>query len=253
MTDSVKVYRYQNDSSDKIWAIDTAPNVDGTHTAWWGRYGSKLQSKCLPADPYFWERISSKENKGYVAIPDVTVDPDSCELTSLSETVSSNDMPSTLWYRISKQVSIDQVREFLDTTVTNLAQEDSDAANKLVELDVFKSLYKGNLNGGAEYQEGPMGILLLFALRRRFDCYSTYRDAIQLADDNINVIPESFDDIGSYIEESMIASVSVAALEWQATSSDKLDAVKQLAIAMGCIEAPINLAVIQTDTKAAFF
>lgn len=251
MTDSVKVYRYQDDSSDKIWAIDSTPNADGTHTVWWGKYGSKLQSKCLPADPYHWKRIDSKVNKGYVAMPDVTVDPDSCELTSLSETASSNEMPSTLWYRISKQVSIDQVREFLDTTVTNLAQEDPDAANKLVELDVYKSLYMGNLSDGAEYQEGPMGILLLFALRRHF--LSEGDAAVQLADDSINEFPESFDDIGSYIEESMIASVNVAALEWQITSSDKLDAVKQLAIAMGCIEAPINLAVIQAETKAAFF
>ena len=117
--------------------------------------------------------------------------------------------------------------------------------------------------------EGPLAILLLFALRRYFKTQSGLTvsgDLVQIADDSNNMLPDSFDDLSDLVMEGCVALFDHAGylnddltINQEAARKDNvqhyvsLSNIRQLAIAMGCIEAPIDLTVIPTDTTAAYF
>ncbi|MCG8613792.1 MAG: hypothetical protein MI864_25055 [Pseudomonadales bacterium] len=198
----------------------------------------------------------------------------------------SNEIPATLWYRVSNQASVNLVRDYLNTTLYLLSGKYNAEARKLKELPIFEQLYEGKMSGGAEYKEGPLAVLLLFGLRRYLNDIAELPasvDFVQIADDSNTMLPSRFADLDDYIIKTCIELFSangwlkgyenihwpthldgLQALVCQRSIHEvaekmgieyytSLSAIKQLAIAMGCIDAPIDLTVIRTDKKAAFF
>jgi hypothetical protein len=97
-------------------------------------------------------------------------------------------------------------------------------------------------------------------------------DFIQIADDTSNILPDRLNSLDKYIEESCAAMfVDNGWASWADnlhsesylfnTIAERHDlqhyisipAIKKLAILMGCIDAPLNLSAIRTETRAAFF
>ena len=146
----------------------------------------------------------------------------------------------------------------------------------LAKLPVFLALNNGELNGGVEFKEGPLAILLLFALRRSFILETSTSpvqgDLVQVSDDFNNILPDDFYDLGPYIvdsgevmfvwygwtrrnsvHESGVNCFSEEAVKSNLSELCSLGSIKQLAIAMSCIEAPFVFSEINTETAAAFF
>lgn len=276
MSDIV-VLHYQDARSNKIWAIEKTLNQEGGYTVWWGRKGTALTQKTVPGKPDCAKRMMEKLDKGYVEVPDMTIDMETNQLIPRLEAQEPDDLiPTSLWYRIGKMVSRSQVNDFLIATRNNLAEVDTVEAQRLESLSVYQDLLNSEFSSGAELKEGPLGVLLLFSLRRYFKGlekdWVASPSLVQIADDNNQMLPDDFEDLEDFVRESCesyfvangwmkpgdtskhgeIHLVSIGVREGldQYTS---LKAIKTLAMAMGCFEQPIDLSVIETEQKAAFF
>ena len=269
MSNEIVVFHYLGGSSDKYWAIRKEENADGTHDVWYGRRGTRLRHVAQKGLS-FAKRMNEKLKKGYERVENATIDVETRKVIFLDESEDSvSSIPSSLWYRLSSVVSVSQVQDFLDSTITALADEYAEDSLKLKDLPVYASLQQGELSGGAEMSEGPLAILLLFALRRYFKTQSgliVSGDLVQIADDSNNMLPDCFDDLSDLVMESCVALFEHAGylnddltINQEAARKNNvqhyvsLSNIRQLAIAMGCIEAPIDLTVIPTDTTAAYF
>jgi len=270
MSNEIVVFHFQGGNSDKNWAIRKKENADGSHDVWYGRRGTRLRHVAQKGLS-FAKRMNEKLKKGYQRVEGATIDVETRKVIFLSD--SSNDVPSipsSLWYRFrDSHFNRNDIQEYLDTTVLNLADEFKHEAEILVELPIFKALRQGDKNGGAELSEGPLGIFLMFALRRYMrdeGFIPGTNDFIQLAEDNNDTLSNDFDFLGDLIVESSVAFLDVN----QCINDDKsvnhdtirekhlnrflsLSATKELAIAMNCIEAPVNLQAIASETRASFF
>lgn len=253
----IKVYHYRDQRSDKVWAIDPVPNQMGSYTVWYGARKGRLTERMISVDAD--KKIREKLRKGYKEAKELTINTAKGSLVFVSDMddlkATIDPIPSSLWYRFSKQSdpkSTQRLREilgdFLVITVANLASESEEAAKKLKSLPLFKNLHDAKLSGGVEYEEGPLAILLLFALRQF--CNTNWignrdtGDLIQIADDNNNLLPHQFEALEPYIIE---------ADQGKTPPYLSLKAITSIAVAMGCISAPIDLTALQTSTRAAFF
>ena len=269
MIRDILVLHYQDGSSDKIWAINKIKNADNTYDVWYGRKGNKLKHVKL-GNMSWHERVEQKLSKGYREMDTAIIDVESSMLVpNLEET----EIPTSLWYQVSDQVPVDAIRDYLNTTTSLLSESFVSELESLKGLPTYQNLYEGNKKGGTEYQEGPLAVLLLFGLRRYLMEF-TNPDAsvclLQLVDDSNQHLPPRFEAMGEYIEKFCISLF--AKNGWYAESdSDQnnltefiakqqglehylsIVSIKPLAIAMGCIDMPIDLSVINTETKAAFF
>ena len=246
MSNEISVLHYQDGSSDKIWAIRHKLNADGKYDVWYGRRNTTLRHDNVPSNPHWKSRRNEKMAKGYVLHPGVTIDTEQRIVVPLLQETEEEHLPTSLWYQVSALVIEQELMDFLDTTILNLAEDNESVAERLQKLPVFNTLNQCKLNGGAEYTEGPLALLLLFALRRHFrelNRISISDDLVHLADDNNNLVPDKFSDLEHYIED-----MSQAANDYYPE-----DVIKDIAIAMGCMNAPINLSSLTTGTKAAFF
>ena len=245
MSGSITVLQYKDKRSDKIWAIDSKPNANGGHDIWYGRRGTRLRHS--PTDDKNWrKRMNDKLGKGYTKADGLTVDYSTCYVTSLSE--EPDTLPSSFWYRVSAQVSDHQMRDWLDTTSDAFAEQFCDKAEELEQLPVFQSIYHGKHSGGAEISEGPLALLLLFALRRHFletASADTSSELVQIADDNNQILTTRFDEL----LELFASGSDYAELRKHCSVSDFI----KYGIALGACEAPVDLNAINSDTKAAFF
>ena len=270
MSSEIVVFHFQGGTSDKNWAIRKKENADGTHDIWYGRRGNRLRF-ITSAGKSLAKRMNEKLKEGYERVEGATIDVETRKVIFLDD--SSNEVspiPSSLWYRFrDPHFDRNEIKEFLDTTVLNLADEFKHEAEILVELPIFKALKQGDKNGGADLSEGPLGIFLLFALRRHMrdeGLIPGTNDFIQLADDNNETVSNDFDLLGDLIVESSVAFIDVNQCinDDKSVNHDKvrekhlnrflsLSATKELAIAMNCIEAPVNLQAIASETRASFF
>lgn len=248
MSDSIRVLQYTDGKSDKIWAVDSEPNADGGHDIWYGRTGKTLQFKPSNTADY-QKRIQSKLAKGYVHFADATIDRDSRKVVSDDHQISDPEsVPESFWYRINTRVPEQQIRDWLKETFNLLAEQFRQQAEILESLPVFQSLAQGKRNGGAELSEGPLAVLLLFGLRRYLRDHAvapTHEDDVEIADDNNALLTNDFDQLCKQIKSGeqfaeMRKAMSLADL-------------KKYAIVLGACEAPVDLILIQSDTKAAFF
>lgn len=275
MSNKIVVLHYQEGSSDKIWAINKVLNADKTHDTWYGRRGNRLAHSKL-ANMSWQERMQQKLDKGYREVENVTIDVESNTVVPLlQETEESDEIPSALWYRVSSQIPIRLIRDFLNITIQLVSDMHAAELERLIQLPTYKALYSGKMSGGADYKEGPLALLLLFGLRRYLNDVAgspVSADVMQIANDANELLPERFAQIEHYVEtfcESLFISngwmndrytvanlkeyVDGVAKKYNLSHYTSLSSIKQLAIAMGCIDAPIDLTVIRTETKAAFF
>lgn len=275
MSKNIVVLHFQDERSDKIWAINKVANDNNSHTVWFGRRGTKLQ--CQNVGSRTWSALmDSKLEKGYREVEGVTIDTENCVVVPLDgKAVFSDALPATLWYRISKQVPHSVIRDYLNITVHLLSEQDETELNRLQQLSIFKALSTDSNNGGAEYSEGPLAVLLLFGLRRYVNQIAGPNGSaefVQIADDSNNLLPDRLELLGKYIEETCIEFFvsngwadstdnlhsesylfETLAIKHSVQHYTSIPAIKKLAILMGCIDAPIDLAIIRTETKAAFF
>ena len=119
-----------------------------------------------------------------------------------------------------------------------------------------------------------MALLLLFGLRRYLNDVAgspLSTEIMQIANDGSELLPERFADIEDYVRSYAIGLFEHNGWFGNRTSGDwkeyvdgvarqhnlshytSVIGIKPLAIVMGCIDAPIDLTVIRTETKAAFF
>jgi hypothetical protein len=248
MSDMIHVLEYKNGTSDKVWVIDARLNTGGGHDIWYGRSGTRLQYR-PSTDTDFQKRMNSKLAKGYVRLHGFTIDRSTLRVV---QTGTGEDdipiIPESYWFSIDELVTPRMIRDWLQTARQSLADQCFTKAEELVALPVYESLLQGKRNGGAELSEGPLAVLLLFALRRhlRFTAFGAMAvDRVQIADDNNALLTDKFEELFELFKtgkeyEEMRHSVS---------PSD----FKKYAIAIGACEAPVDLISIQSDTKAAFF
>lgn len=275
MITRIVVLVLRDGDSDKVWAINKTLTAKGEIEVWYGRRNNLLRRKCVSASPNVDERISEQTSKGYENCePGTTIENDQL-VNPNGDTESGNIIPTSLWYRVSGLVPVGSIRDFLNTTTHLLTGQYEEEVEKLKQLSIYNSLYNGELSGGVEFSEGPLGLLLLFGLRRYFqdfDLPPISGDLVQIADDSNNILPDRFGALGDYVTECcenfFVSNGWLSKGQVLVDGTERLQVVgkvygfehytsiteiKQLAIAMGCIDAPIDLTVIQTDHKAAYF
>lgn len=244
MSSEIRVLHYRDNRSDKIWAIDEKPNADGNHDVWYGRRGNTMTFRPI-SDSDWFARYQAKLDKGYKPCPDKTIDRN----TNLVVSKEPEEVPATLWFWISDQVSDLQILDFLESSLNTMTEQFRQQAETLASLPVFKSLSQGQRTGGAELSEGPLAVLLLFALRRHLreqrPAADLSFDPSEIADDNNELLPDSFEQLF----EQFSSEKEYQDMRKACPPSD----FRKYAIALGAIEAPIDLIAIQSDTKAAFF
>ena len=264
----ISVFRYKGGSSDKIWAIDKTKNQAGTYTVWFGRTGSKLNTKNVPADQSPDSRINEKLNKGYVALPGKTVHTDSREVVQVTNPAPSNAIPTALWYRVNQPSHFEEILERIDAIECILRNEWPQELSVLQSLSLYQDLKRKVKCSSHEFNGGPLGVLLLFSIRRFFNEQSNesgMTGLIDIADDFNTLLPDCFDDLNNYIADSCRSYFELMGFM---SNGDHLNdvardqgyehytsvkTIKQLAIAMGCIDAPIDLSAIRPDLQSAFF
>lgn len=278
MSNEIIVLHFQDGRSDKFWAINTEQKPNATYDVWYGRRGSKLAHSEL-ANTDWQERMQQKLDKGYQRVDGVTIDKDTSTVVPyLQEIEDELEVPASLWYRVSSVVPLGNIRDYLHTTIHFLSNYCVSEVDKFKQLSTFTNLYEGKRNGGSEYLEGPLAVFLLFGLRRYLndiaDKDSSSDELIQIADDSNSMLPHRFSNLGVHLAKAFIAlgneqgwfgSNDLHDYDLRGELLDELaekhdlkhytmvTATNPLAIAMGCIDEPINLAVIRTDKKAAFF
>lgn len=274
MSNNIVVLHFQEGSSDKIWAINKALNADKTHDTWYGRRGNKLAHSKL-ANMSCQERMQQKLDKGYREVENVTIDAKNCVVVPLlQETEELEEIPDALWYRVSNQVPVNVIRDYLNITIQLVSEHSNEELERLIQLPTYKALYAGKKSGGADYTEGPLALLLLFGLRRYLNDVAgspLSTEIMQIANDGSELLPERFADIEDYVRSYAIGLFEHNGWFGNRTSGDwkeyvdgvagqhnlshytSVTGIKPLAIMMGCIDAPIDLTVIRTETKAAFF
>lgn len=241
----IKVLHYVDETSDKIWAIDPQPNANGGHDVWYGRSGKVMTFR--PTEKSDWARLhDAKIRKGYERCPGLTINRNTNLVVARDDLDS---LPEQFWFRISTQVPETQIASFLASVLNAFTEQFRDEATTLASLPVFKSLLSGSHSGGAELSEGPLAILLLFALRRHLTEQSPSASLsfapIEIVDDDNTLLTDSFDELA----ELYGASKEFSDMRKICPPAD----FRKYAIALGAIEAPIDLTVIESNTKAAFF
>lgn len=261
-----------DDGPDDIWAIDHNKNANGQFTMWIGQNGKFHEAYAAHPEPQ--TRIIGKLAQGFVELPSKTIDKEKGEVVDITNPPPSK-IPSALWYRVTNACEFERIDEQLDIIENTLKEDWPNELHFFQSLNVVKDLRKGVFVGSHELSGGPLGLLLLFSLRRHFN--ETFKsqeleDLIEIADDDNNLLPNRFDDLGNYLMESCEAFfvlmgwlndgdalikgddvIYKAGLFNGYEHYTSLDDIKKLAIAMGCINAPLNLSAIRPDIPTAFF
>lgn len=283
MSDDIRVFHYQDGYSDKIWAICTTKNQTSTFTVWFGRRGSSLTSKNVPADQSVIARIDSKLRKGYVELPDMTVNPETGKVESTSSSQPFQAIPDALWYRVSQPSRFDEVLERLDAIEHALEKDAPSEASVFRSLSLVSDLRAMKPCSCHELSEGPLGVLLLFSLRRYFtdamrrefselSNLPNSESLIEVADDSNELLPFRYDVLEPILVGSckahLIKQGDISDLEARLLDDDHVrdaaqkaglehycstKSAKPIAILVGCIDAPVDLSIIRPDQQSAFF
>jgi len=266
---NIIVLHYKQGSSNKIWAIDKRLNANNTHDVWYGKKDTMLTRKSVSAEKMRWyDRVQKKIYKGYREVDNVTID-NKVVIPLLQETEEVEEISTSLWYRIRHHTPIRLINDYLNITIHLLSERHEEDLETLKKLPIFLALQEGKMCGGVDYKEGPLALMLLFGLRRYLkDVAFDEPDLMHIANDMDELLPERFADITHYVEmfcESLFtangwmsnqapkASIDGIAQQYDLSHYTSKTGIQSLSIAMGCIDAPIDLTVIRTEKKAAFF
>lgn len=261
--ESIRVFHYQDGRSNKYWAVDLKPILTGVYGVWYGAAsGSKLTSKTVPDSPSVNRRIQGKLDKGYIEMPELTIDRESGRVIDRGR-VSDENIRDALWYTFSdpgteKITTMRKiVSEFLIQLASRLEEFDSPEYEALLSSQTYQSLQsfnQGMFGEEIDYSDGPIAALLLFGLRRHLQSYSDPEITLSIVGDDGFHMPPKFEEM-----DSLIASMFKALSDKQETDSRDLrhyglqPTIEKLAIAFGCIDAPIIMSEIETNVEAAFF
>jgi len=119
--DIVVLHQLDN-TSDNYWAINKVQSLDATHDVWMGSRGSKLAYFQLK-NRGWKERMQQKLDLGYRWVGDVTIDTETCTVIPLVQTTGDDlEVPASLWYRVSNEIPIHHIRDYLDITMHLLSE-----------------------------------------------------------------------------------------------------------------------------------
>lgn len=250
--DTIRVFHYQGGSSDKTWAINTVVRADGHYNVWYGRRGHTLTHDTVPAAEDAYKRIRKKEAKGYSEKPSLTVDTKTRQVVHRTDPQPEPEpekASGSWWFTIPAHLDHKLIGCCFEEAIDKLTELDSKEAEYLRGTAVFKVLQSDERQGEIEFREGPMALLLIQGLRRSVT--KAGGGDILIADDVGNMVTTDL-----AFMETIVATANHEYLEsgnGQKEHYSSLKAIKPYAIALGCMDAPVNLSVIKTDTAAAFF
>lgn len=248
------ILRFQDGSSDKVWVM--CPDQNGVNWVYWGSTrwdgaeSAALHGKAVPGNVH--DRIFEKERKGYQQWRGVSFDMDTrrvstrvlddrtCPTEPQSKTLSN---PS-FWYRIDPGVSTADIASFMDDICRGLSQYEtksntSGLVDQFNELPVAAALRTGEHSGTSEYGDSPMAALLFYSLRRAFKSF------VLVSDDDNEMMPDQLDDLCTQLSNEHLFG--------RMRDHWMLPAFREIAIAMQCIDRPIDLSNLLTEKPAAFF
>lgn len=247
------ILRFQDGSSDKVWVMchDAAPTT-GDHlvfwgaTRWRGHATGVLQSKAVSGSAD--SRIAKKLKEGYQVWSGVVFDKDEGRVFHQDAKPMPEDtkplVTPNFWYRIDPAVSTADISSFLDELCQGLADYETES-NTSVLVDQFNALSltaalrAGEHSGTSEYSESPMAALLLHSIRR------AWKSFVLVSDDNNEMMPDRLDDLYEILcNEHLFGQMPDL---WMPP------AFNEIAIALRCIDRPVNLANLTTEKPAAFF
>ena len=81
----------------------------------------------------------------------------------LQETEEDDEIPTSLWYRVSSQVPVTLIRDYLNITIHLLSERHEEDLERLKQIPVFLELQDGKISGAVDYKEGPLAEAMLYA------------------------------------------------------------------------------------------
>ena len=183
------------------------------------------------------------------------------------------EIPASLWYSTSSNVSHAVIVDFLSVISSNLSEQHKVLGLNLINLSIFKRLMSDDWgNWAVEYSEGPLALLLIFALRAHLNDKYGVDNAVQIADDRNLILPKEFEQLDTYLDEFLNAyciangwhsdeDFSVkgkSVLCESATSFGRemfvsIERIRPFAVMMGCFPGFVDLSALETNVPAGFF
>lgn len=269
MRNSIKVLRYQDALTDKIWAVSCKRNADDTFDVWFGRTSDRvLRHRLINCGglPEWETRLQAKLAKGYVLCEELTVDRSLNRLSRTENKTTAAPVSHTdaIFYHLyDAENPFDSAEDPLDSahpyfTKIDSWLEESDYAH-LFPMFVFE-----NINCLLEYTSGlirvnenPIGVLLLFGLQRYLNSIST-NVCLSLATDNGELLEGGLADNKTLFFNacSEFMQSDEYKKEFEGVNFDVFnsrDDLLNLAVHLGCIPPMIDLNLIQSSKSAAYF
>ena len=238
------ILRLRNGDTDKCWVMIPDAELPGVHhvffgkSGWDGAYSSKLQLRSVSGDAF--NRIQKKFREGYETWQGVDFDYEKGRVVlkghSTSNPPNHTETKPTkkprLWLKVN-HVSIEALTDFF--TEIRQGLEDGNIAYNLENDPIYKDLViQGKKTG--QYEYGTQEALILFSLQRRFD-------GVFVSDDDNEMLPERFSELKAFIKHKIAPALL----------NNVDDYLQQWGVAMLCIDKPIDLSKIQSESAAAFF
>ncbi|MBN2606864.1 MAG: hypothetical protein JXR47_05970 [Thiotrichales bacterium] len=232
------ILRYVEGTTDKTWVMIPNGADNGEHlvffgqTMWDGTKSRVIQAREVSGNAQ--TRVNEKMRKGYTEWFGVTFDKDEGIVRSKSSNPKkpeANAKPR-LWLKVN-HVSTEALTDFF--TEIRQGLEDGNIAYNLENDPIYKDLViQGKKTG--QYEYGTQEALILFSLQRRFD-------GVFVSDDDNEMLPERFSELKAFIKHKIAPALL----------NNVDDYLLQWGVAMLCIDKPIDLSKIQSESAAAFF
>lgn len=181
-------------------------------------------------------------------------------------------IPTSLWYRFNDSVNHQDVVDFLNGISQKLTDHHRQLGINLINLPVFKRLMTSMMGWGVEFTEGPLALLLLFALRANFNQKSGLGSAFEVCDDSGTLLPDSFEQLDQYLDEFLDAYciangwhsegdylvkgkiiLNESATKFGREMFISIEKIRPFALTMGCMPGYFDLSLLESTVAPAFF
>lgn len=181
-------------------------------------------------------------------------------------------IPESLWYNVGPDVLYSDVIDFVNEVATKLREHNELLGINLVNISLFKELNQGKSNSSVDYKDGPLALLLIYALRTHLNLKYQITDAVQVCDDIGRFLPDRFEQLDQYLDEffdaycvangwhrqgdfllkgKSILLESAALFGREMFTS--LEKIRPFAVTMGCLPNYVDLSLVKTSVHSAFF